>query len=134
MMQLIPNSYKIAVAALHALWTRNRTDSLAILLGNMVINASDQQSMDAAALHDWKQVEARSTGSNEVELILAYLELDASRYSEPPEDLLQLIDALRKPQSQERNILNSVIDGWDDAPRSRPLDGTLSNGSIDQSH
>ncbi len=106
---MVPDTYKIAIAALDAVWAANQSDDLAVLLGGMAINANDQDSMDPTALRDWKTLETGLPGSAQVELILAYLQLGASRYGGGPNDISKLINALRTPNSPERSILDSII-------------------------
>ena len=65
-------------------------------------------------------------GVNELDLILAYLDLDASRYRSVPDDLQQVIDALRTEGSPERNLVDSVITSWHENPDSWPLYAELS--------
>ncbi|MGA8099736.1 MAG: hypothetical protein WB810_13865, partial [Candidatus Cybelea sp.] len=116
-----PESYKIAFAALDAVWEDNRTDSLAILLGGMAINRNDEVSMDPGALSDWEQITSRAEDASVLDLILAYLDLDASRYRNVPDDLRGLINALRTEGSREREIVDSVIATWQKDPESWPL-------------
>jgi hypothetical protein len=106
---MIPDSFKIAFAALDAVWAERQTEDLAGLLGGMAVKANDQDSMDSAALQDWKTLEARLTDADQVELVLAYLKLNESRYGDFANDISKLIDALRSPDSRERAILDSVI-------------------------
>ena len=42
----IPDSYKIAFAALDAVWREHPSEPLAIMLGEMAINPNDNVSMD----------------------------------------------------------------------------------------
>ena len=118
---MVPESYKIAFAALDAVWEDNRTDSLAILLGGMAINRNDEVSMDPGALSDWEQITSRAEDASVLDLILAYLDLDASRYRNVPDDLRGLINALRTEGSREREIVDSVIATWQKDPESWPL-------------
>lgn len=118
---MVPESYKIAYAVLDAVWKSNGSESLAILLGGMAILPSDDVSMDPGSLSDWQKITTASENASQFELILAYLDLDASRYREVPDDLRRLIDALRKPDSQVRKIADSVIGTWRNDPGSWPL-------------
>ena len=118
---MIPQSYRIAYAALDAVWQRYPTDSLAILLGGMAILRSDETSMDPACLYDWEQITLKAGNTNQLELILNYLELDASRFRNVPDDLRHLIDALRTEGNQERKLVESVIATWHERPESWPL-------------
>jgi hypothetical protein len=61
------------------------TDSLAILLGGMRPMSEGQDSMDSGALYDWNQIIREDKNSAELDLILAYLDLDASRYKVLPD-------------------------------------------------
>jgi hypothetical protein len=118
---MVPESYKIAFAALDAAWKENPADSLAILLGGMAINRNDEVSMDPGALADWEQITSRAKDASVLDLILAYLDLDASRYRNVPDDLRGLINALRTEGSREREIVDSVVATWQKDPESWPL-------------
>jgi hypothetical protein len=118
---MVPDSYKIAFAALDAVWQKYPCESLAILLGGMAINRNDEIPMDSGCEYDWEQVANQSKSSNIVDLILAYLELHASRYEEVPDDLRSLIDALRKEGTPEREVVDDVIATWHLDPKSWPL-------------
>jgi hypothetical protein len=118
---MIPESYRIAYAALDAVWQRYPTDSLAILLGGMAILESDETSMNPACLDDWEQTTLKPGSTNQLELILNYLELDASRFRNVPDDLRHLIDALRTEGSQERKVVESVIATRHERPESWAL-------------
>jgi hypothetical protein len=105
---MIPDSYRVAYAALDALCQQYPTDSLAILLGGMAILRSDETSMNPGCLYDWEQIARKEKGLNQLELILAYLDLDASRYRNVPDDLRHVIDALRTEGSPERKLVDSA--------------------------
>lgn len=127
---MVPDNYKIAFAALDAIWNirKDETNWLGGFLGGMAVNANDEMPMDSGALDDWQQIETRPTGAIELEPILAFLNLDASRYTEAadvPRDLRQLIDALHRPDSPERKALDSVIDTWHDDPEAWPIYSAL---------
>lgn len=109
---MVRESYKIAYAALDAVWKQMPCDSLAILLGGMAISANDDISMDPGSLYDWEQIIARAKDASQLELILAYLDLDASRYRNVPDDLFRLIVALREEGTPERKLVDSVIATW----------------------
>jgi hypothetical protein len=106
---VIPESYKIAYAALDAVWKEIRSDSLAILLGGMAVNANDEIPMDPGRLDDWQQITVQAKDASELDLILAYLDLEAGRYRDVPADLRHLIDALRTEGTPERRRVDSVI-------------------------
>ena len=110
---MLPESYKLAYAALDAIWRRTPHYSLAILLGGMAINPNDGGSMDPGSLYDWERIAARAKDASQLELILAYLDLDASRYHNVPDDLRDLIEALRQDGTPKRGIVDSVIASWD---------------------
>jgi hypothetical protein len=125
---MIPDSYKIAFAALNAVWEERPTDSLAILLGGMAINRNDEVSMDPSALYDWEQVTNRGKGASELDLILAFLDLDLSRYKREhiPDDMRRLVNALRTEGSRERQLVDSVIATWHNDPESWRICAELS--------
>jgi hypothetical protein len=109
---MIPENYEIAIAALDALWEVSRGDSLGSLLGSMRPMASGDDTMDSAALGDWKRIVNQAKNASEFDLILSYLEHDASLYKEVPDDLQSLIEALRKEGTPERLLVDSVITSW----------------------
>jgi hypothetical protein len=106
---MLPTSYRIAFSALEAIWDEKPSDALGILSGGMRPMDSADDSMDSGALYDWNKLAAQTLGASELDLILAYLELDASRYRSVPQDLSLLIVALRTEGSREREIVRSVI-------------------------
>jgi hypothetical protein len=120
---MVPDSYKIAFAALDAVWQQYPSESLAILLGGMAINRHDEIPMDAGFGDDWRQIARQTNTESTLELIQAFLDLDASRYryGDVPDDLRCLIDALRNEGSPERIIVDSVIATWHADPESWPL-------------
>jgi hypothetical protein len=118
---VVPDSYKIAFAALDAVWHKYPCESLAILLGGMAINRCDETPMDSGSEHDWKEVANQTKSSNIVDLILACLELDASRYEDVPDDLRNLIAVLRKRGTLEREMVDDVVATWHLDPESWPL-------------
>ncbi len=117
---MIPDSYKIAFAALDAIWREHPSESLAIMLGGMAINPNDNVSMDPGVLDDWQHLTAGAAREDVLSLILAYLDLDASRYrkGDVPDDLRHLIDALHQQGTPERGIVDRVIATWHLAPDS----------------
>lgn len=121
----------MAFAALDAVWQQNRTESLAILLGGMAIVRTDGDSMNPGCLHDWNKVMAAGEGLDELGLLLAYLDLDARRYRNVPDDLRRLISALRTEGSAERGIVDAVIATWHEDPESWPLYAKLTRPSED---
>jgi hypothetical protein len=104
-----PESYRIAFAALDALYTEVPTDYLAVLLGSMQINKSDDLPMDSGALADWEQAINRAKNQSDLDQLLAYLRLLSSRYDSAPNDLRNIIDALERKGTKERRIVESVI-------------------------
>jgi hypothetical protein len=106
---MVPESYKISFAALDAIWREYPTESLANLLSGMAINASGEMSMDPGALYDWGHRADQGQNVSAFDLMLAYLERDASLYIEVPSDLRQLIDALRTEATPERQIAEATI-------------------------
>ena len=109
---MVPETYRIAFAALHAVWEERPCESLAVLLGSMRINPNDDISMDPACLEDWQQVLHQANDAAELDLILAYLDFDLSLYKPQPEDMQRLVVALRAEGSRERAIVDSVIENW----------------------
>jgi hypothetical protein len=109
---MIPESYKVAYEALEAIWKENSSDSLASILSGMQVNESDGVSMDPGALYDWNQIQQQTKQATELDLILAFLELEASRYKNVPDDLHDVINALRANASRERAIADSIIALW----------------------
>lgn len=118
---MIPQTYKIAYAALDAIWNQYPGDSLAILLGGMAILKGTETSMDPGCLYDWEQITVKMEGASQLDLILGYLDLDASRYRDVPSDVQNLIDALHTEGSREREIVDSVLRTWHEKPESWPL-------------
>jgi hypothetical protein len=106
---MVPESYNLAYAALDAVWEENPSESLSIFLSGMRVNPPDGIPMDPAFLTDWEELTERATSASLLDWIIAYLEHDASLYSEVPSDLQLSIDALRTDGSRERAIVNSVI-------------------------
>jgi hypothetical protein len=111
---MITNSYRIAFAALDALWQRTRSESLGRLLSAMNPTTSGG-SMDPATLNDWNSIVSQSSGQSQLDLIVALLRFDAGLYREVPNDLRQLIEALESGPTPERNIVESVIASWQDS-------------------
>lgn len=124
-------SYKIGFAALDAVWEKHPCESLAALLGAMAVNRGDEVPMDSGCLDDWEQVVDRSDSSNTIDLILEYLDLDASRYEVVPDDLRHLIDALGTKGTPEREIVDDVIAKWHLDPQSWPLYAHLTPQDLD---
>jgi hypothetical protein len=87
----------------------------------MAILDNDQTSMDPGCLDDWKQITVKMEAANQLDLIFGYLNLDASRYRNVPDDVRHLIAALRTEGSRERKIVDSVLATWHENPESFPL-------------
>ena len=112
---MVPKDYKIAYEVLDAIWQAHHSESLAILLGSMRINSNDGLPMDRGALADWNQISEKIKSPSILDLVLAYIALEISRYKNPtsvPADIQQLFAALRTAGSPEREILDSVVAKW----------------------
>jgi hypothetical protein len=105
----VSSRYRNALIALEELNDRLPTESLSILLSGMRINSADGLPMDPSAATDWEEVTRNAHTASPIELIVAYLRLDASRYESVPADLKSLIDAINERGTPERGILESVF-------------------------
>lgn len=78
----------------------------------MRVNPPAGTSMDPGALDDWRRISQQRKGASTLDLIIAFLNLDMSRYKrkdQVPDDMQKLVEALNTVGSRERQIVDSVL-------------------------